>query len=393
MSDYWFWLRAEYFAKWLLGDERTAVDIAELNNEKDALIKWVKKGENAYDFDFTLADRYLDLWRKHCHSQPDIIVYLVLPANESGKGGGTGTVTLLDGGKESAFTPPKPDTPEGLKLWMDCAKAIHAHFNQKGIKDANMHWGLFYDHVGEQSYAFAEELAKEMPTVGWARSSHNGRKDMGGNRSVKVTWDAAVRAEQKSPFAKDGKVTALKGWSNPTARLLLPRIDSDVNALSILPPLWQMREVQEMPVTSAYRGFGRICVDGWGRCAYFGPFNPWLVYPAQEGELMNAGIQFEALREGLQETEARISLEKLPSLAPEVQKVLDLRTERIWLIPPVCPQSGWRMSTHRSWRNGRKPQIVRSRSPVASGTRTCCLIRRKTSMLPGTAVSSMNSRS
>ncbi|NJD19899.1 MAG: S9 family peptidase, partial [Gemmatimonadetes bacterium] len=34
-TDYWFWLRAEYFAKWLLGDERTAIDIMELNNEKE----------------------------------------------------------------------------------------------------------------------------------------------------------------------------------------------------------------------------------------------------------------------------------------------------------------------------------------------------------------------
>ncbi len=33
MSNYHFWLRAEYFAKWLLHDERTAVDIEELNNE------------------------------------------------------------------------------------------------------------------------------------------------------------------------------------------------------------------------------------------------------------------------------------------------------------------------------------------------------------------------
>ncbi len=33
MGDYWFWLRAEYFAKQLLGDERTAADIMELNNE------------------------------------------------------------------------------------------------------------------------------------------------------------------------------------------------------------------------------------------------------------------------------------------------------------------------------------------------------------------------
>jgi dipeptidyl-peptidase 4 len=35
MSDYWFWLRAEYFAKHLLGDYRTAPDIMELNNERE----------------------------------------------------------------------------------------------------------------------------------------------------------------------------------------------------------------------------------------------------------------------------------------------------------------------------------------------------------------------
>jgi dipeptidyl aminopeptidase/acylaminoacyl peptidase len=35
MGDYWYWLRAEYFAKHLLGDERTAADIMEINNERE----------------------------------------------------------------------------------------------------------------------------------------------------------------------------------------------------------------------------------------------------------------------------------------------------------------------------------------------------------------------
>lgn len=35
MGDYWFWLRAEYFARHLLGDSRTAPDVAELNAEKE----------------------------------------------------------------------------------------------------------------------------------------------------------------------------------------------------------------------------------------------------------------------------------------------------------------------------------------------------------------------
>jgi len=35
MGDYWFWLRAEYFAKHLLGDYRSSADILELNNEQE----------------------------------------------------------------------------------------------------------------------------------------------------------------------------------------------------------------------------------------------------------------------------------------------------------------------------------------------------------------------
>jgi dipeptidyl-peptidase 4 len=35
MGDYWYWLRAEYFVKYLLGDERDTVDIAELNLQRE----------------------------------------------------------------------------------------------------------------------------------------------------------------------------------------------------------------------------------------------------------------------------------------------------------------------------------------------------------------------
>ena len=35
MSDYWFWLRAEYFVKHLLGDERTSADISELQGMRE----------------------------------------------------------------------------------------------------------------------------------------------------------------------------------------------------------------------------------------------------------------------------------------------------------------------------------------------------------------------
>ena len=34
MGNYWFWLRAEYFAQHLLGAERPEADVTELNNEQ-----------------------------------------------------------------------------------------------------------------------------------------------------------------------------------------------------------------------------------------------------------------------------------------------------------------------------------------------------------------------
>ena len=35
MTDYWTWIRADYFCKWLLGDFSQPVDILELNREKE----------------------------------------------------------------------------------------------------------------------------------------------------------------------------------------------------------------------------------------------------------------------------------------------------------------------------------------------------------------------
>src|SRR5215472_8775086 len=59
-------------------------------------------------------------------------------------------------------------------------------------------------------------------------------------------------------------------------------------------------------------------------------------------------------------------------------------------MPPVWPTSDWRMSMAWCWRYGSTSQMVRSRSPVAMGMRICCLSFLNTSMLPGTAGSSIH---
>jgi hypothetical protein len=321
----------------------------ELDNGPDTMIRWVKRPDGAFDYDFALADRYLDLWREYGHPEADVIVYLVLPADNGGRSGGTGTVTVIDSATKEVrvFTPPQPDTPEGERLWRDCARAVRAHLNARGVADERLHWGLFYDYIGERGFALADVLRRAVPTVGWARSSHEGRGIHGGH-DVTVTWNAAVRRYQAPPFtlarmagkpsyyfdpAAGYRVLDYQGWDDPRASLLLPRADSDVSALSLYPPLLHLRATQEMAVTTKYRGFGRICVDGWGRGSYFGPFNPYLLYPGKPGTL-DGSVQFEVLREGLQETETRIALSAGGTPSPRTRSILDRRTERAWILPP-----------------------------------------------------------
>jgi HEAT repeat protein len=331
----------------------------ELSNGDDTMIKWVRKPDGSYSYDFSLADRYIELWKKHCRTDSDIIVYLVHPSDVYGRGGGTGTVTLADG---TAFTPPQPDTPEGRKLWVHCARAIRKHFNARGVSDRNLHWGFFYDHSGSRIKSFALALNTATPSVGWARSCHTGANPFHNNEG-RISWHAAVRCYQSPPFflpRKKGaprhhydpsagyKVKSHRGWSNPDALLLLPRADSDVTALSMHPPLYQLRALMEMPITSKHRGFARISVDGWGRGGYFGPFNPYLLYPGAPGK-MDGSVQFEILREGLQECETRIAIVERNVPLPAVRKLLDRRTERAWILPPR--PEGQRISEfHGGWR-------------------------------------------
>jgi hypothetical protein len=344
----------------------------ELNNDADTMIKLIKKPDGGYDFDFAVADRYIDLWRKYGHVQSDIIVYLILPYGEGVDG--TGTLTLIDPAtkQESPFKPPAVTTPEGQKFWLDCAKAIHTHYSAKGVKDESLHWGLFSDWLTDSGFTLGSEMAKEIPGVGWARSSHEGRKigrsetTNNQGKAMQVTWNSAVRHFWSTPFVlpriKGGpsyaydatgyQVKGCEGIKNPDKTLLLPRADSDVSALGVYSPLYQLRSTQEMALTGKYRGIARICIDGWGRGGYFGPFTPYLLYPGKQGTL-DGSAQFEALRAGLQEAEIRIGLESSGDLSPAVKSTLDRRTELAWMLTPR-PEglrigeyySGWQ---ERSW--------------------------------------------
>jgi len=368
-----------------------AVQGCEVDNGKHTMVRWVSKGNGTYAYDFSIIDRYLDLWRKYCHKKSDVIVHILatLKYDRSKATSKPGTVVVADPatGAESTLTPiDKEVTPEGLKLWKDFSRALRTRLNDRGFADEHIMFGMFHDKAGEANEALIKALHKEIPEVGWARASHyGGKKGMWADKAGKsilhtVKWDAARRAAREyakrnpSPFGfeKRGdpasyRVRSHKGWKNPEGPLNTTMNDSDFSGLALFSPSWQTRLVPEMLITTAYRGYGLACIDGFDRAPRgYGPFIRWLVYPAENG-VMDGSARFEALCEGLQDAEVRIFLEGKDDLPKDIQAVLDDRVERGWQLPSL-PWAGCQSAeNHLGWQE-RSWDLYAAATQVAGGS-------------------------
>jgi len=391
------WKLIEESMKWCgrLGSRVAGIAVAQksyIDNGKDTMIKWVKKTDGTYDYDFSLADRYLDVWRKHCKRLPDAIFHLTRMTGEKVLSSRPGTVVVnVPGtGKQTALTPiGKEAAPEGLKLWIDFIKALRTHYNARGIPDERILLGTFGDKVGDLNLALVDALHKEIPEIGWARSSHYGttqkQKPKGEKKKYDpygkydaigmIKWDAARRAGTNygntTPFEMKGRkpegyrVLHHKSWKNPNGPLSCSMNDNDVSGLGVLAPAWQMRKFTDMIITSCYRGFALACLDGYERQPQFwGPFVRWLVYPAKEG--VDGSIRLEVMREGLQDCEVRIFLESRETLPKDVQDLLDRRTERAWYLPAMPRDGGQGAEWYTGWQE-RSWDLYAAASRVAGG--------------------------
>jgi len=348
------WKLIEASLKWCgrLGARVAGIPVVhntDIDNGKDTMVKWIRKKDGVYGYDFSIMDRYLGLWRKHCHTQSDVIVHILgiekWTRNRANYTPGTVTVLDPETKQESAFAPiSKEATQEGLRIWTDFCKALRGHLNAMDIPDDRILFGTFGDKVGGLNTTLVNSLARELPGVGWARSSHyGGKKGTWGGKEVadRVQWDVAIRAACQyvrggsCPFAMgrgEYRVLRRRSWSNPEGPLHNPFGDNDVISINPPGPVWGLRKYPEMVITSAYRGFAKILLDGYERAPLgWGPSIRWLAYPEREG--VEGSVELEILRESLQEAEARIFLEGTEGLPEDIWKLLDRRTERAWHLP------------------------------------------------------------
>jgi hypothetical protein len=330
----------------------------------ESMVPWVKlarqspqgdggKGEG-YEYDWSVLDRYLELARKHC-ARPLALVALVHPPSDlKGK---KLAVTVIDGGARKPLELPEPGSPEFNKLWLPFAKAFVAHVREKKLAET-VHWGIFFDECPETLRSMAEVLAAELPDVGWMRSSHNGNstKPFPKDSKARVDLDNHIREFVEPDWSKGG--VGRKGWSRTDLNLLYPRVASKITALEGYPSLWHLRELPELAITSDARGFGRIGADLWDRSTggWFMPAVLYVLYPGKSG--VEGSAQYEMLREGLQECEARIAIEKKD---PEAA-ILKERAGAAWLLPGGAPDcrtgefyGGWQARSRTLYEVAGKP--------------------------------------
>jgi len=344
----------------------------------ESMIRWVRKGENQYEWDFSIMDRYLDLAEKHM-GRPKVLVLQVwevyMSTKESvgkrfspeleqrqatSKGGPLVTVLDPPTGKTES-RPLAPLTEPGSKaIWQELIAQVRQRLRKRGLEKGLM-LGMFTDAMPPKEHIqFFHDIAPDLP---WVQQGHGrwkqkvyGIAEVGYQATV---WggfrfaDGGVQTNQEKPPT----VESLYGWKEPRLDALFER-NLDLDSY----PSTRWRFYAETAITGELRGIGRIGADYWraikneqgrrvahahARYTAGAWSGSWInlnlcnsiLAPGPDGPL--ATTRLVALTEGVQECEARICIERAltdeslkarlgPALARRCQEALDLRLLHMW---------------------------------------------------------------
>jgi hypothetical protein len=233
-----------------------------------------------------------------------------------------GTIAVLD--MDTASTP-----AEAVGAWQAFAKATFAHMKQKGMEKA-MYWG--HPLESEADPELKNVMGEATPEVFWIAGPHEmmANGTYAKNEKFYKLIETIRYGGNWAFFRTD------EGWRSKTIHLLNPRVGGTVFALHTTSLPFAYRVMPDHALAFGRNGFTRICADDWAGIHYDGAATvKWqtgvpvlfVLWPGKRGA--ESSVRFEALIEGVQETEARIFLEQAvergglrPGLATRVKKVL-----------------------------------------------------------------------
>lgn len=350
----------------------------------ESMVRWTKKADGSYGYDFSVMDRYLDVATQHMGTPKYVVFYawevslkppeeeVVIKEGDSSyvkmekekaaaryalKDRGP-AVSLLDPstGQVSPHHLPKYTDPAGRAAWEPLWKALREKMAARGLEKAML------VGVASDAQPTREEMQALVALTGglpWTTCSHHARwvnaptptskSELFGLAPVEY---AAVALDFQYSFnpAKGRNY----GWKKPVLHAIYWRFQHFNTTLSPA----GIRNEAECNITGNQRGIGHLGADFWptirGKTAarvgtvadrypesYWHSLNigGWMLGRGPDGPTATARYEF--LREGVQECEARIAIESVltdttlkaklgDDLASRAQKLLDERQIALW---------------------------------------------------------------
>lgn len=240
-----------------------------LGNE-ESMVRWIKKGEHEYEYDFTIFEKYLDLFDKHM-GKPQLLQLTVYHPYvdvryKNGKLDPTGvpgptTVSLLDKatGKVEKLVTPEYGTPEAEAFWKPVIGEAVTRLQKRGWLDVTV-LGTSSDWGPRTAPPF-DTLKAAWPECKLIFSGHPSRS----------TSDTTKK--EKIPYAANESVWVIprlqKAYPGPTAVKpgegfwAFARAGASNATLSQSSPLVIFRNCPEMCLQSKINGVGRVGADFW----------------------------------------------------------------------------------------------------------------------------------
>ncbi len=321
-----------------------------------SMVHWIKKPGGKYEHDFSIADRYLGLAVKHLGKVPVVCLYCWDQYTGGygwegrGRGGKAGNRGVLfsvkdpETGTLQEVEGPKWGTPEAREFWKPVLVGMKKVLAKHGVADSLM-LGLAGD-IGPSKECQAD-LEAAIPKARWVAHSHQAAVVSCGRVGyLSFILNRGVYDPEDAGFWKRPDKGRYYGWRNPVLWTAFPRVGCGSTGGSwegwnSSPPSVFRAGVEGFLMaagahysakkpTAGLRGFGRLGADFWdvlkdkrgrnkGALPARYPESAWgqlnlsygtryLLAPGKDGPVST--IRLEMLREGLQEAEARIFLEK-----------------------------------------------------------------------------------
>jgi hypothetical protein len=330
----------------------------------ESMVRWIKDGDK-YKYDLTIFDRYLDLNRKHLNL--DVVVLDVFdPWKYYGSGrpdaariskGRPATnaksmdrVSLLDPatGRVTEIEGPPFSAPEAVGLWKPVLAEVKAHLEKRGLGEAMM-LGMLNEKIGTK-----EDIATFracLPNAPWVVHAHPNTRGASIHGIAPVGYNTYYYVY---PYPPPDSGKRNYGWQSKTKTDYWNRGHRALDPL----PLWRASVETVLGVNCSGMGYfgadfwpvlgNDVVIDGikftktvcaryietcWDQLNLDRGLE-MLLAPGPAGAMPTE--VFEQIRQGIQECQAKIFIEKAilsgkldATLAKKCQEMLD---ERAWHI-------------------------------------------------------------